>query len=176
MITLTVRELITEDWSRFARERDAYAATLPDKPSKKYLLAGWSPMNFAGLYVWRAVDVVLYVGISANVGERLYSHLGDERGHRSQQISQVGQLVKANEPQSHGWSIDVYPISDLREGRSPIAGAPYVDRLSEYEAITIDALQPALNESLNHKRMPLPAHIRADGKGAMDAANAAFGG
>lgn len=115
----------------------------------------WSdqPIEAHCIYIVHNVDIIFYIGKSADIVRRLWGHFGSEIhggwpgfGRRA---SDLGRLIRANFPLSKGWYIDLLTLEDC--GRYTIFNLPTMD-IDTAEATLIQLLNPCLNRELNRRR------------------------
>ena len=106
----------------------------------------WPPEHkHANIYIFRDEDVILYVGSSTNVYNRIRAHVGiREGGH-----FMLNTLVQDNLPGSRNWNIDLYMVNSTTFGN-----------LMRYEMQIIKRLCPIINKHGNPCPIPLPMRYK----------------
>ncbi len=128
--------------------------------SIREVLDGSSPVaDMKGsVYVVREGDTVLYVGKADRMclRDRLHWHLGEGLAG----ISSLGDLIKANEPDSYQWQVQVLSVEECNE-LLHAHGDPHTRRkVNTAETYMIKLLRPCLNRTSNVDPMPLPMQYR----------------
>ena len=127
MLTTTIRDFLTNDWSnapRTGRER---------------------------LYVVRNEADVFYVGKSAEISMRLAQHFG--LGPYPKDASRLGRYMYVNLPESLNWQIDLLTCEDVKAltGEENLGDHAY----AEYSLIAYH--QPFLNENAVVRARAIPS-------------------
>ncbi len=132
------------------------------------------------VYIVREGDLVFYIGESANVIERLWSHLG-QGSFGWAGDSELGRLIKDNLPAARDWQVELLTIEDcvsvienLTDLRFEVAstgvylpqepvtldGFTFQPRIKfdrkDLECEVIRAYKPCLNTACNPTPTPLP--------------------
>ena len=114
---------------------------------KRFLVTAKCPPDWRSfdLYLFRADDVVFYVGQSYRAFERVSQHLYD--GYKARSI--VGRFILCNWPTSLNFTIELWSSQADRFAA--------VDHdLNAAERMLIERYAPCFNEALNRRPTPLP--------------------
>lgn len=112
-----------------------------------------------GIYHFRVGEHSLYIGESADVFDRLYTHLFTYDSTKSS----LGPLIFANSPESNAWKVYILPTEQHRtfiERYFPDRATTTLNRLKVEQAM-IFQFRPALNRAANYIPLPLPSTIRS---------------
>jgi len=101
----------------------------------------------ANIYIFRDKDIILYVGSSNNVYQRIRAHLGIKM--RNSGNFKLYVLIKNNLPNSRNWNIDLYRVNSTKVGD-----------LVRSEMQIIKRLRPIINKHGNPCPMPLPIRYK----------------
>ena len=117
-------------------------------PLKRFMLLDTCPPDWRALdlYVFRAEDVVFYVGQSYLAFDRVWEHLR----HGFKGRSTIGRFILANWPVSLKFSIELLSSQAARF-------ADVAHDLDAAERTLIRQLAPCFNDLLNERPTPLPA-------------------
>ena len=108
----------------------------------------WPPEHkHANIYIFRDEDVILYVGSSTNVYNRVRAHIGIKM--RNSGNFKLYVLIKNNLPDSRSWNIDLYRVKSTNVGD-----------LVRGEMKIIQRLCPIINVHGNPCPMPLSTRYK----------------
>jgi hypothetical protein len=119
--------------------------------------------NLSGhnVYVIRDGEFVFYVGATWNPNTRLMQHFGQSNEFGYAPLYELG-FFQANEPESHGWQIDLYTLEEVAasEGIAVNERWPAKWLLNKMEDALILKFSPTFNYGLLPNRKVIPPHYR----------------
>ncbi len=114
---------------------------------KRFLIVAECPPEWRAfdLYLFRAAEVVFYVGQSYLAYERVWQHIYD--GYKARSV--VGRFILCNWPKSMNFTIELWSSQADRF-------AAVQHDLNAAERLLIQQYAPCFNDALNQRPTPLP--------------------